>query len=525
MEEKEENLTSGSDENIREDEANKGRYGQNLKEKLESLKNQQDIQGLADAVSSVLAELGTSGNITANFVIAKEIKKSSFFSGDSKEEKGQAGEEQEEGEQGQGKQDDRSSLYRLDDEKEMKRFITEQQDHMLFVYMLVLASMRVVEKSRLHDLAEKVRSYITDDRERFADGNQHPLYLILEQINALEYTIVKNTVAGRLELEGVGYPQDRAAKLREIIWKELVYLREPLLEWLLELNRKESYPMGVFAAEAISEYASMDFSYAYDHIIKPLTQADRISGFGTLGRVMTALYINDRYKENIRSLSSHWLSTGTSSKTWLAALSIYLKYPESAETGRIKGKLIQVLSGEDYSSDDEVFKYLGILLCGYKELAGLVYIAAAEAFSGSDKEKKELVCLNVLNLLLYEILMSRTSRRRLNLVDGVNDQECRKQIVCVYRHIWSDWMMRHMMETILDVYLEGTQAPDSSEYMKLFFRMLAFSGKKNDYENMMVYLDKGERRNAMKKELLRWLYELRMARMQQSTNRLPKKET
>lgn len=53
--------------------------GEKLKQKLDALKNGQDVQSLADVVNSVMAELGIGQNVTANIVIANEIKKSSFF--------------------------------------------------------------------------------------------------------------------------------------------------------------------------------------------------------------------------------------------------------------------------------------------------------------------------------------------------------------------------------------------------------------------------------------------------------------
>lgn len=484
-----------SQEERREQEkAEKENYTQeSLREKVDKLRGGMEETEEGRFINEVLSSLMGNSRFSGNLVIANTISESSFFKSPT-ESKGAE-----------------EKIYCLTEPGELHKFMEQKKDSMLKLYLLVLAGVRIVEKNELDSQALILASYLdTGEEKAFSGDRELPLSSITEQLNAREYVIEKNTPAGKTKAEAIGYTEEQAAKIRNILWKEYLFLRRPMTEWLLQVSKQSGFSASFLASEGLAKLCALDFSYAQDQVLNVLEKGKSIREIGCLAEILLEIAKHPGTQNYAVHLVKNWTRRNYSN-AWLAGLTCYVREPSTADARILHERLCTTLTGENPYGQKTVIWYLGTLLHNNSVFGEMLYDAIAEAFSDADfEENKERISLNVLSLMLEEIYRAGKRTPKLVLIDLLNEDSIRKKALSMWRHVWKNYELRHLTQDLLDYYFEKIST--TGEYMKLFFRMLAYTRVKADFDNTIIYLEHPGAGRKTREFLKNWLLELKKTR-------------
>ena len=432
-----------------------------------------------------------------NIVLADTIQDSSFFS-DIKD----TGEEKPEAEQ----------EYCLTQEEDFLKFMDDKRNSCLKLYLLMLLGVRVIEINNLNHYTEQIKRCIRWNEEESTEDTDLPFSKVCRLLGVRQMGIQKRTQAGMMIQEAIGYTENDIRILRDLFWGNYMNLREPLIRWLAEVNEGKQYPGAVLAGMGLADFARIDFAFIYDRVVVSENKFYSEAQIYCMKRIMENAWKEERYRNNVKHLLHHWLDQDRS-QSWLVSLVCYLSDANMVDKEKLKKcleKKIEIFAIEQ--------KWAGILILTAHQnpvLCSILYDAMAELYAKAEsRTKKERICLQFLSMLFVENCYVSEKKGNLVLLKLMEDKECVRKQRPMMLLIWRNLEYRRLLQGILDRYFSNLPMEYDEVNLKNFFMMLAFTGQKSDFENMMVYLkrESGCGNMTIKKRLYRELQEVLIQR-------------
>ena len=312
--------------------------------------------------------------------------------------------------------------------------------------------------------------------------------------------------------EAIGYTEENVRKLRKIFWRNYVSLRAPLIQWLAEVNEGKQYPGAVLAGIGLADFAQIDFAFIYDRVIAMGTDIHSEAQVYCMARIMENTWEIERYRNNVRHLLHHWMEQ-SKSQAWLISLVCYLSNINMVDRDKLQKCLKRKI--EIFSIEQRWAGFLILKAHQNLELCRILYDALAELYVRAEsKVEKKQVCLQFLTMLFVEGCVVSEKGGDLVFVQALRGKERVEKQKPMMLLIWRTLEYRRLLQNILDGYFSDLRTGFDENNLKNFIMMLAFTGRKTDFENMEVYLmRKSGCGNAVTKvQLYREIQELFMQR-------------
>lgn len=461
------------------------------------LKNQDmSIRSMLDHIKEVDQELEGQ---KINIVFANTINDSSFFqSADPKDQDKTTGKRE----------------YCLTEESDLCSFMQKKKNSYLRLYFLMLIGLRVVEVRQSEQYIEELNKYIGWDDEQVMEDVDMPFSEVCSVLSVRSIEIQKQTRSGHIVYEAIGYTEEQVYKIRTAFWKNYVNLRQPLIRWLIQLNDEQQYPSAVLAGKGLADLAQIDFSYLYEWVIFQGDTIHKLSQINCLARIMEYAWKTEKYRGNAQQILKDWMEQ-IGSKAWIVSLLCSLSEPDMVDQKDmrdcLKRRLDQFFMEQDWAG------FLILKVHQERKLCHMIYDALAECFMESrGNTEKEMVCLQFLSLLLSECCLIPKTGAELTLLQVFQEQRRREVQSPMLCWLWRHRGYRNVLESILDQYLERLPEGYGETYLRMFIRMLAFTGERIDFENMEVYLQHSVNYKKLrsKQRLYQWLQGLIKQRME-----------
>ena len=430
-----------------------------------------------------------------NIVIANTIQDSSFFQNQNNQEMKHPKDEKN---------------YCLTQEKDFLLFMHDKKNSCLKLYLLMLLGVRVIETNKLNYYTEQLKLCIGWNEEDPMEDTDLPSSKVCHMLGVEQFEIEKRTQAGMMALEAIGYTEENIRILRKIFWRNYVNLREPLIQWLTKVNDGNQYPGAVLAGMGLADFAQLDFAFIYDRLIVWEKKMHSEAQISCITRIMKNAWMTEHYRDNISHLLQHWLEQNKS-LGWLVSLTCYVSDSAMVDAGKLQKCLknkIEIFSLEQ--------KWAGFLILKAHQspvLCNILYNALAELYTNAEsKVEKEQICLQFLTMLFVESYFVSEKGKDLVFIQLLTNKECAKKQKPMLFLLLKTLEYRRLLQSILDRYFSILPKAFDKSALKNFIILLAFTGQKTDFENMIVYLKRksGCGNLTIKAQLCRELQEILM---------------
>lgn len=439
---------------------------ESIKEKLKNLNaaDEKMMQNLKEIIQELEGQ-----NI--NIVFANTIQDSSFFQGAEYERKEELDDEQ---------------RYCLTQNEDFLLFMQDKKNSCLKIYLLMLIGVRVIEIRNLNSYMEQMKICIGWKEDQVLEDMELPFSRICRLLGVGQVEIRKHTQAGMIIQEAIGYNEEEIRILRRIFWENYMNLREPLIKWLTEINESKQYPGAVLAGVGLAAFAQIDFWYLYDKMVMQGKRNLSTGQIHCMARIMKNAWEIDRYRENVVYILRNWMEQ-EKSQVWLVSLVCWLLDTSMVERSKLQKCLKRKV--EIFSPEQNWAGFLILKVHHSLELCILLYDVLAELYlEAKNKMEKEQVCLQFLSMLYMECCLISEKRENLAFILVLGQKECRERQKPMMLLIWRTLEYRRFLQSVLDKYLFEVSVEYGETGLKKFFMMLAFTGQKQDFENMEVYL-------------------------------------
>lgn len=485
---------NGECENQKSNPNQASNFGESIKKKLNDL--DADNEKVRQILKEVIQEQ-EGQNI--NIVLANTIQNSSFFRSMEYKEKENLEDEQK---------------YCLIRDEDFLMFVKKRKNSCLKLYLFMLIGIRVIEINKLNEYMEQMKLCIGWTEEQILEDMELPFSKVCCLLGVDRVEIRKNTKAGIIIQEAIGYNEEEIKILRRIFWENYVNLREPLIKWLTGINEGKQYPGAVLAGIGLAELAQIDFAFLYDRIEKQVKKIYTVQQISCIARIMKNAWEIDAYRENIVNMLHNWMEQ-EKSQAWIISLICWISNSSMVERSKLQKCLKKKI--EIFSIEQNWAGFLVLKAHQSLELCHLLYDSIADFYiEAENRIERELVCLQYLSILYMESCLISEKGESLAFIQVLGEKECREKQKPMMLFIWRILEYRRFFQSILDKYLIGIPVDYDETCLKKLFMMLAFTGQKNDFENMEVYLKRktGYEKHNIKMRLYQEFQELLMQRRQ-----------
>lgn len=454
--------------------------------KAENGSNQEDLYDILSKIVGI-----------KNVVIANEIHGSSFF------ESGEATETE-----------DKMLCLNLDDMAKLEAFFQyyKNKNNIIFYYIVSIACLGAIEKTQLDNVSRKLITYINSDTEEIVTGYNYTLSRLTQQLGLKELMLIKIRRNSEQKVEGIGYEEHKLKKLRNILWKEYVQLRKPMMDWLIDLYmHSHDETIILWSRKAILDYTEIDGNYICEYVERKISNWEHVSNLKFLCSLMLKLHQIDDVRMQTEGILNSWVKQHNR-KLWLVSFSCFIDLGNAGVNETDLDEAIQecFTGSTDTDNNQQISKYLLSEMRRQNKAKELVYRNFRAVYdSAAGKLEKERCCLNLLLLLLWDTIYCAGASSTNTVVYSLHEAEWRKLLSPVFYDIWSNADSRAILSDITDHLFQhlNTCDADTVNILKPFFQMLAFNRSKICYENVIVYLNRpvGEKRDDAKTAISHFL--------------------
>lgn len=304
----------------------------------------------------------------------------------------------------------------------------------------------------------------------------------------------RNTHTGLIDTNCICFSDESLAmKIRNWLWTMYPQFRDAIIDWLIELSNINKWFLCTTAQNGIAEYATIDFEYSLNKIFTRLYKKTNKSEIPTLAFVIERLYEKNICKDNLENMLFDWLGYDNND-LWMVSFRLCAK----GYANKCKEKLSEVLNKHIFNPnfrEDRYFIYIMGFAHRSKYISKKLIDVLHKQFEQQKlKYHKDRTAQIFLWLMLYDFFTTDEDYPNLIFVDCANTLELRKQIRPILQHILGDFQLRTKLHEILNAFFTEykTNSNDWKQVEK-FIRELAFTGKKQDFDRTINWLEKNRK--------------------------------
>lgn len=284
--------------------------------------------------------------------------------------------------------------------------------------------------------------------------------------------------------------------LRAYVWKNLIALREHLVKWLFRIRMMKSVRSRISnqVGQAFLNLAALDFSYAYEMMIMPLSKLEHIDDQKYLVNVLSGCIKIPEYEQSVDSLLCEWIGY-SNKRLWQVAYRMYDNTKPYQYIQKLEKRLDSEMAREQ----------MRVLYTNWKPWSGYFYPAyrnrvleklllemvATRFASSKTYQDKQDAAIYVCVLFQQDYRCEGYPDFQMLIIKGFQDKELKAVLTPVMIFIWEHKVYRDMLELVLREHLHELEREMKQwDYMKPFLLSLAFTGRESDYNSMIRFLEK-----------------------------------
>lgn len=409
--------------------------------------------------------------------------------------------------QGSGQAGEEEAPFQFRDLKDMKELIKRYALTDYVPIFLTITVLKMVPVSHLVDVSQVLKTYLYTKKEAGEQpeikGNAlQSMEEILEFLNAEIVLATMEGEAGRLEFQSVIFKNPSIiSELNNELWTGYPGMRKGLIDWLLDISRVRPVRKLMLCqiGEAIAEFASMDFTYAQNNIIPRFVKNHNRDNFYFLLKIMDRCLKEEAYRENAEKLLCHWAELDNNQFLWQIAFCLYDSDKNYGFHSQVRRRLQTIIrselaSGLEVELEQVVYFFeddseLPFDLLQEKEDMAQLYIEVLSGqFELCEKKRDRLrFGYYFMTLMWQDYIEEGYPLYRSLFLNSFNSRESRKRLGPLMRYVWQRQILRQLfLEKILLLYIKELRDMDRPwDYMKNFFKVIAFTGEETDFEHTL----------------------------------------
>lgn len=387
----------------------------------------------------------------------------------------------------------------LVDEKSFEKYINRFKNTKKFLALIAIASLEKIEETNFEFVCNALKEHLdkvflpTED-DKPADSPFESRTSLLNSTFSTHVVMKRNTHTGLIDTNCICFSDESLAmKIRNWLWTMYPQFRDAIIDWLIELSNINKWFLCTTAQNGIAEYATIDFEYSLNKIFTRLYKKTNKSEISTLAFVIERLYEKNICKDNLENMLFDWLGYDNND-LWMVSFRLCAK----GYANKCKEKLSEVLNKHIFNPnfrEDRYFIYIMGFAHRSKYISKKLIDVLRKQFEQQKlKYQKDRTAQIFLWLMLYDFFTTDEDYPNLIFVDCANTLELRKQIRPILQHILGDFQLRTKLHEILNAFFTEykTNSNDWKQVEK-FIRELAFTGKKQDFDRTINWLEKNRK--------------------------------
>ena len=205
-----------------------------------------------------------------------------------------------------------SKDFFLDNDEALMNWLSQHYNEFDMAFLVALAVFERVPYLWVYETAEELFKMMDNSEEKTSSIKVTTAHSIrVKNTGGKLYTGVIYNHTGKVESEFICFQKaDYAKKVLICTWKQFIYFRKIFISWLMRYISTKNYSKTVRVIQAMVTLAEQDFDIFFGEIIRLLfKKKDIISDFAVV-QIMSQLYKNEKYHDNIDKACIHWAKLG-----------------------------------------------------------------------------------------------------------------------------------------------------------------------------------------------------------------------
>lgn len=418
-----------------------------------------------------------------------------------------------------------SSFYNFNDKKEILKFVEDYRDKEEFLSFLSVAFLECVPDFLWIDINKKLFDCLFEEgaENRPVFGWEQGFMDLDKKLELLHMITVPaqcRTNLGKVEAKCMIYFSDKIRdQIEKTIWGQDYFLRKKILSWLISLKNDEkiSTTMAYQVVTALCRISLYDWSIFQTEVFYPLLLKKGQQNRNYLVKILSYNLKKSSYKPLLDQQIQEWIWK-KDVFLWEIAYRLYGINKAYKFNREIKEQMKQ------YLKEDLEWRCIGDGLFhpkwnpkvdiypAYfnKEFEKLILQILLEFYKGCRTyNQKEQFQDYFIWLLTNDYKMEGYPCYQLIFLDVLNDKEIRLEVREMYWELWRNYRVRNVwIQIIQKHFIELERYRKSWEYAQYFFKMIAFTGKANDYHMVLDVLSNMKYSRRISGEVQAYLSEL-----------------
>ncbi len=382
------------------------------------------------------------------------------------------------------------------DEDSFEMYVDKFKNTKVFLALVAISSLEMIEETQFELICKKLKEHLDSvigpiEEEQTISSAFESRKTLYDNAFLVKTVTKRNTHAGFIYTKCLSFSDETMAeKIRNWMWELYPQFRNAIIDWLIDLSNIDKWFICVTAQNAIAEYSKIDFEFTLQTIFPKLYKKTNGAKIATLSFAIEKLYEKGLYEKNIEKLLLGWLGT-INNDLWMVGFRLYAK-------GYIKNcddKICDVIYKHIFDSNfrkDTDFLYIMGFAHRSKKISHLLIKVISECFSKQRmKLDKDEIAKVFIWIVLYDYFTTDETYSLLVFVDYANEADSRKLLRPILHHILSNYQLRRRLFEILNAFIiEYDEKGGQYNLIEKYIRELAFTGKKEDYDKALLWLNK-----------------------------------
>lgn len=417
----------------------------------------------------------------------------------------------------------RREEYDFTKEKDIKQFIQEycsKGEIFDFISVAFLECIPDFIWDEIRNILIKcfdIKSEFQNDQKNIFMNEQQRLEL-LQLIKVPAECIVES---GKIETKCVMLRYNEVGRnIVRIVWEQYGNLRKIIIDWLMELKKSEkiSKILAYQISNAFKNVAIIDWTYFRLNVCEVFMQEKGNYNRNYLVEILTYYLKQTSYDKRLDEELCEWIR-GQNIFLWEVAYRLYgintkYKFHEKVRL-QMKRYLLKDWKWRCKGNGKFYSKWnprLDMFPAYYnKELRKMIVECMGEIYNEYKNIYKEQDSFAdyFIWMLSSDYKMERYAQYKLNFILVLTDKNVRQKVSGMYRELWEKNRIRKVWKIVLqEHFVELEKNEKNWDYMRDFFKIIAFTGKREDFYNVQNMLHNMTESVKICKEIERWLYKL-----------------
>lgn len=420
---------------------------------------------------------------------------------------------------------DQAQPYHFSEEEEIHRLLRNHKDEKERLDFLCLVFLEIIPLSLLGKIREDLRSALGAAKQEEGGGNTvfSSLDGELRRLGMQRVKAMRKGAGARKEMECLMFQEELCAKdMGRVVWKDYLDLRTPILEWLLEIKKKKDVVQTLFyqIAEAFARIMEYDFPFAMETVFPRLVREGGYRDRDILVYCLKALMKRRDYGQEL----NRELSNGIKRKDsflWQVSYRLYDHQKPYGFQQETEQEMVWALEKDMRTFGELTWEprarwrdNVDFYPAYYNREVERLFLESILALFSRCSKQRERTLFGYYFCWLFREDFNKEGYPgyQLMLLACLREKEIRNRAREMYVSIWRSSRFRRLLAQVLRLHfqeLEKAQRP--WEYMKDYFKTVAFTGVKADFEDTVRCLEsmgQGKEPSKTAGEIRNWLCEL-----------------